>query len=291
VEEAVRQDVSNLIAKFESDGSCDLVRDFAEEIPLLALCHIIGFDEDKRSEVRRLTLQTLTDFEEPEKAAAAFMEFSRFGVEAVMQRREDPRDDFLTELSIAEIDGRRLTEIEIGQLMNSFLVAGHGTTVAALSSLLYEVLLRKPVRQQLIENPELVPAAVEETLRLHTPFFGLYRRATRPTEVAGVKIPEDGYLLACWAAANRDPAVYDDPKSFKLDRKFTRRNRHLTFGFGLHTCPGAPVARMEMRVAAEELLRRLPDIELTDPDSIKFEFGGTETAAIPALLARFDPRK
>ncbi|GAB2967840.1 cytochrome P450 [Amycolatopsis acidiphila] len=289
IEGEVRKDINKLIDGFAGRGSCDLVADFAEEVPLFALCRAIGFDENKRAEVRRLTIQILASFEDPEKGAAAFQEFAEFGVGEVMARAQDPRDDFLTKIARAELDGRPLTPMEIGQLMNSFLIAGHGTSVAGLTSLLHEVLSRPDVRQKITENPDLIPGAVEETLRLHTPFFGLYRRATRAVEIQGVEIPKDNYLLACWAAANRDPKVYDEPAEFQLDRKFSRRNRHLTFGFGLHTCPGAPVARMEMRVALEELLRRLPDVNLVDPESAKYEFQGTETAAITALPARFTP--
>jgi cytochrome P450 len=207
----------------------------------------------------------------------------------VMARAENPKDDFLTELSRATLDGNPLGPLEIGQIMNSFLIAGHGTSVAAMASLLYEVLSRPEVVARLKANPDLIPSAVEETLRLHTPFFGLYKRATRDVELGGTDIPKDSYIQACWAAANRDPKVYDHPSEFDLDRKFGRKNRHLTFGFGIHACPGAPTARMELRVALEEILRRLPDIKLVDAAAVKYDFGGTETAAIPSLPATFTP--
>ena len=99
------------------------------------------------------------------------------------------------------------------------------------------------------------------------------------------EIAQDESLLLCWAAANRDPKVYDDPDTFSLDRKQSRRSRHMTFGFGIHACPGASIARMEMKVALEELLRRAPGTELKDGAAADFEFRGTETAAIPSLPA------
>jgi cytochrome P450 len=290
VEEGVREDINRLIDSFADKGSCDLVSDFAAEVPLFALCRVIGFDANKRDKVRELTLRILADFEDPEKGAVAFMDFAQFGATEVMARLEDPRDDFLTTLSQAKLDGKPLGPLEVGQIMNSFLIAGHGTSVAAMSSLLYEVLSRPDVRARIVEDPDLIPSAVEETLRLNTPFFGLYTRATRDVDLGGVKIPKDSYLQQCWAAANRDPKVYDEPAEFRVDRKFGRKNRHLTFGFGIHACPGAPVARMELRVALEEILRRLPDIELVDPESVKYQFCGTETAAIPSLPAKFSTR-
>ncbi len=287
VEDGVREDINRLIDGFADRGSCDLATEFAAEVPLFALCRVIGFDVAKRAEVRRLTLQVLADFEDPEKGPKAFMEFAEFGAGEVLARAQDPRDDFLTQLGHARLDGKPLGPLEIGQIMNSFLVAGHGTSVAAMSSLLHEVLSRPDVRARIVADPDLIPSAVEETLRLHTPFFGLYTRATRDVELGGVHIPKDSYLQQCWAAANRDPKVYDDPAEFRLDRKFGRKNRHLTFGFGIHACPGAPVARMELRVALEEILRRLPDIELVDPGAVTYEFHGTETAAIESLPATF----
>jgi len=211
-------------------------------------------------------------------------------INAPLERLQHPRDDFLTKLAHAKLDDKPLGPLEIGQIMNSFLIAGHGTSVAALGSLLYEVLSRPDVRARLVEEPDLIPSAVEETLRLHTPFFGLYIRATKDVELGGVMIPKDSYLQQCWAAANRDPKVYDDPAEFKLDRKFGRKNRHLTFGFGIHACPGAPTARMELRVALQELLRLLPDIELVAPESVQYEFCGTETAAIRSLPAKFSSK-
>ncbi|MCX2929920.1 cytochrome P450 [Mycobacterium sp. CVI_P3] len=287
VEEGVREDINRLIDSFAGNGECDLVSDFAAEVPLFALCRVIGFDIDKRDKVRELTHRILNDFEDPEKGPQAFMDFAMFGAAEVMSRLEAPRDDFLTVLANARLDGKPLGPLEIGQIMNSFLIAGHGTSVAALSSLLHEVLTRPDVRARLVEDPDLIPSAVEETLRLHTPFFGLYIRATKDVELGGVTIPKDSYLQQCWAAANRDPKVYDEPAEFNIDRKFGRKNRHLTFGFGIHACPGAPTARMELRVALQEVLRRLTDIELVDPEAVRYEFCGTETAAIPSLRAKF----
>lgn len=289
VEDGVREDINALIDTFAKKGHCDLVKDFSEEVPLFALCRVIGFDLDKRRTVRELTLRVVADMEDPEKGPIAFMDFAMFGAGEVMKRAENPKDDFLTQLAHAKLNGNPLGPLEIGMIMNSFLVAGHGTSVAAMASLLYEVLRKPEVVTRLKENPELIPSAVEETLRLHPPFFGLYKRATHDVELGGTKIPANSYIQACWAAANRDPKVYEHPDEFDLDRKFGRKNRHLTFGFGIHACPGAPTARMELRVALEEILRRLPDIHLDDAQSVHYNFGGTETAAIPTLPATFTP--
>ena len=126
-------------------------------------------------------------------------------------------------------------------------------------------------------------------MRIHTPFYGFYRRALEDTEISGVTIPAGADMLLCWAAANRDPEVYPEPGEFRLDRN-PGRNRHLSFGFGIHACPGQAAAQMEMHVAVTELLRRLPDIELRRPDDVEFTFTGGESCAIKELKARFSPR-
>lgn len=285
IEPLVRADVIERIDQLLQQGACDLVAEFAEELPLLALCHFLGFDAGKRDAIRAKSLEMVGSLGDQERAAATFMALAQLGVEEVLARRDEPRDDFLTELSTTEIDGQLLTVDQIAMTMSSFLVAGHGTTVAALSSLLCEVLSSPAAKASLSADPSLIPAAIEENLRLHPPFFGLFRRALKPATVHDVEIAKDESLLLCWAAANRDPKVYDDPDSFSLERKQSRRSRHLTFGFGIHACPGAPIARMQMRVALEELLARAPGTELKDPAGVIYEFRGTETAAIPSLPA------
>jgi cytochrome P450 len=289
IEADVRRDVVELIEAMQAKGSFDLVEDFAEEVPLFALCHVLGFDQSKRSEIRRLTVDMHRYAEDPVKGPESFMAFAEFGIGEVMSRLEDPRDDYLTYLSTATIHGRPLTPHELGATMNSLLNAGHGTTVSGLTSLLYEVYSRPEVKQRLIDDPSLIPAAVEESMRLHTPFFGLYRRATKAVTVNGVEIAEGDSIQMCWAAANRDPKVFEDPDAFDLDRN-PGRKRLMTFGFGIHACMGQPTARMEMHVALEELLTRVPDIELVDPASVTHQFAGSETALITSLPARLPGR-
>jgi cytochrome P450 len=284
-EAAVREDVAALLDELAGRDTFDLQEDFAEQIPLLAVCHVIGFDKDKRAEVRRHTVEMHASAGDPEKGVAAFMAFAEFGAKEVYARLEDPRDDFLTKLANATIEGRPLSPPELGATMNSFLNAGHGTTVSGMTSLLWEVLKDAGLRQRLIDDPSLIPAAVEESMRLHTPFFGLYRMTTKDVTVGGVEIAKGSSVFMNWAAANRDPEVFENPDGFDLDRQ-VGRNRLMTFGFGIHACMGQPMARMEMQVALGALLERMPEIELIDPDSVKHEFAGSETALIKSLPAR-----
>ena len=284
--DSVREDVVEQIEKLQEMGEFDLQADFAEEIPLLALCHLIGFDKDLRGEVRRHTVAMHGAAGDPEAGAKAFMDFAVFGAGEVQKRIEDPRDDFLTVLSKWEFDGRPLTPEELGATMNSFLNAGHGTTVSGMTSLLWEVYRDPELKQRLIDDKELIPKCVEESMRLHTPFFGLYRMATKDATLpSGSEIKQGESALMCWGAANRDPKAFPDPEKLDLDREYGRK-RLMTFGWGPHACMGRPMAQMEMEVALEELLTRLPDIELIDPDAVRHEFAGSETALIKSLPAR-----
>jgi cytochrome P450 len=284
-EEAVREDVGRLLDELQDRDTFDLQHDFAEQIPLLTLCNVLGFDPDKRADVRRYTVEMHGAGGDPEKLQQVFMEFAQFGAAEVYSRLEAPRDDFLTELARAEIDGRPMNPMELGATMNSFLNAGHGTTVSGMTSLLWEVLRNPAVKQRLIDDPSLIAAAIEESMRLHTPFFGLYRTVTKDVTVGGVEIPKGSAVLLMWAAANRDPKVFPTPDEFDLDREIGR-NRLMTFGFGIHACMGQPLARMEMQVALSQLLSRLPSVELVDPDAVRHEFAGMETCLIKSLPAR-----
>jgi len=216
--------------------------------------------------------------DDPVEGPAAFQAFAEFGVAEVMSRLENPRDDYLTHLATAEIGGHRLSPVELGCAMNSLLNAGHGTTVAGITSLIHEVFTRPDVRDRIAADPELIPAAVDESMRLHTPFFGLYRRATHDTAVNGVDIGEGDSIFLCWAAANRDPEVFENPGEFDIDRKIGAR-RHLTFGFGIHACQGRPLATMQMQTVLAELLERARGLEILDP-----------RASITTSAARRPPR-
>jgi cytochrome P450 len=300
IEAPVRADINRLIDSIASAGECDLITDFAEEVPMTVLCHVLGLDGDKRTEVRERTLAVMSAAEDPERGAAAFMDFAAFGIAEVHRRRglaphTDADTDIAGEDAVSTIarwrmGGRPMSDLEFGQAMNSVLIAGHGTSISGIGSLFYEVLSRPHLRDELAADPSLIPLAVEESLRLHPPFFGLYRRATARVTIAGTTIRPDESVMVCWAAANRDPKVFEQPDEFRLDRPKSPE-RHLTFGVGLHACPGQMVVRMEMRILLTELLRRLPDVTLTDPGAVEYVFGGGEMAGIPTLPAAFTPQR
>jgi cytochrome P450 len=288
IEPLVRDDARRLIDGFAGQGSCDLIADYAARLPLLALCHILGLDAAKAQRVREMTLALNHSYGQPEKTAAAFAALADFGLAEVEARRAEPRDDLLTALADAELAGRPITPTEIGQFMVSFLAAGHSSTIAGISALLCSVLADTAIRNALVADPSRIEAAVEESLRLHPPFFGFYRQAHADTELSGTAIRAGESVYLCWAAANRDPDAFPQPDRFDLDR---RGPRVMSFGFGIHSCVGAAVARMELRVALGELLDQLPDIRLCDPEAVEFRFeGAVELVKASGGEAVFTPR-
>jgi cytochrome P450 len=198
---------------------------------MTVLCHVLGLDGDKRAEIREGTLAVMAAAEDPEMGAAAFMDFATFGIGEVHRRRaqtlEQPRgasgsggadEDGMTTIARWRMGGRPMTDLEIGQEMNSVLIAGHGTSISGIGSMFYEVLSRPDLRDKLAADESLIGPAVEEALRLHPPFFELYRRATTAVTIAGTDIAPDASVMVCWAAANRDPKVFGSLDEFRLDR-------------------------------------------------------------------------
>jgi cytochrome P450 len=143
----------------------------------------------------------------------------------------------------------------------ALLIGGHHSTAAAIAGLINHVLEVPGLHDTLLADPELIPQAIEESLRLTTPLQMFARTATTDTEVAGTRIPQGGRIMLNYAAANRDETVFEDADRFQLDRT---NNRHLAFGHGIHLCIGRPLARAELRICLEELLSRVPNLQLVD---------------------------
>lgn len=287
LEPVVRKDITRHIDGFIERGRAEIVGELAEAVPAEAICRLVGVDADLVPRIRDLAIDMFAAFGDPEEFRRRQGLFAEVTVGEVHRRQREPRDDYLTYLANVEVEGRRLGDDDYAGLMLAFLGAGHHSTTAAMSSVVYEVFSDSGVRDRLLADPSLIPAAIEETLRLNPPFYGFFRRATEDTEVSGVPISAGDDVYMSWAGANRDARQFPDPTSFSLDRG---RNRHLSFGFGVHTCPGAALARMELRVLLEELLRRTPDLEV-ELDNPERRFLSGDLAFITALPVSFTPGK
>jgi len=262
-------------------GACDFVDDIAVPLPLLLIADMIGVRKEDRerfhawSDAMILAQGNLDKPGVAERAGQAFGEYATYCGEILEDRRQNPRDDLMSILVHAKDTGvlgehagadptmvrldehRRLDKDELIMFCVLLLVAGNETTRNALSGGMQLLIEHPPARRRLLEQPELIPDAVEEMLRLTSPVISFVRTATEDTELAGRKIATGQRVLMVYPSANRDERVFEDPDTFDIDRK----PLHLAFGIGNHFCLGANLARMELRVAFRELLRRLPDME------------------------------
>ncbi|MEU6739723.1 cytochrome P450 [Streptosporangium sandarakinum] len=240
----------------------DLVTDFALPIPSLVICELLGVPYDDRADFQRRSGRMLDLSLPPQERAAASLESRAYMGELVARAKADPGDDLLGML--VREHGEDLTPAELAGIGSLLLLAGHETTSNMLS-LGTLALLRHPEQLELLrEEPERIEAAVEELLRwLSIVHSGMTKVTTTDVEVAGRRIPAGEIVICALPAANRDPALAADPDRLDIARDSLG---HVAFGHGVHHCLGAPLARMEMRVAFPALLRRFPGLREAGPE-------------------------
>lgn len=240
-------------------GEMDIVDDLTSPLPALVTMEIFGFPLDEwRKFADPFHKMTHTSIHDPEfENTVRGLDYFRQRVdEEIEKRRKEPKDDFLTMLATGSIAGEPLTWQQRRDLSFNILAGGVDTTTALTShALLY--LARNPEdRQRLIDDPDLLPFACEEFIRYFSPIHALARTAIKDTEVNGWKIKEGERVLIAYAAGNRDPEVFSDPETVKIDRF---PNKHIGFGSGMHRCLGSFLARMMFQEMVSEVLRRIPD--------------------------------
>ena len=239
----------------------DLHDDYAFPLPVIVIVEMLGVPGDDLQKFKYwsdITVEAM-GAEDPTPWADEMMELGAYLLDAIRQRRADPRDDLISELVTAEQDGKGLTDEELLGVVNQLFVGGNETTTSLITNMVWRLLQDRPLWERLVADPSLVDAAIEESLRFDPPVLGLYRTTTRDVDLEGETIPKDAKVMMHYAAANRDGAAFESPNEFSLDRE---RNRHLGFGLGVHFCLGAPLARLEARVALRTLLKRSPDLQL-----------------------------
>jgi cytochrome P450 family 142 subfamily A polypeptide 1 len=277
-----RQLVKETLDAVAASGECDFVEDIAVPLPLLLIAEMIGIRKEDRARFHQWSDAMIAgdgNLHRPEivqAAGLAYVEYFKYVVQIIEDRRKNPRDDLVSILVGAKDAGLlnerdvpegifdnaldeeevKLANDELIKLMVILLVAGNETTRNGISGGMQLLIENPDVRDQLARNPAKIPVAIEEMLRLVSPVHSFSRTLTRDTELRGKRLLEGQKVLLVYPSANRDAEVFADPDRFVIDRNPV----HLAFGVGPHFCLGANLARMEMTVAFGEILRRFPDM-------------------------------
>ena len=243
----------------------DLHDDVAFPLPVVIICEMLGvpshdihqFKLWSDASVEAMGAEDTTPWMGELEALGGYI------LEQIRARRADsaPPDDLITRMVVAESDGVRLDDLSIQGLVSQLLVGGNETTTSLITNVVWRLLEDRALWERVVADPSLIDRAVEESLRFDPPVLALYRTTTRDAVVGGVAIPEGAKVMLNYAAANRDPSVFEDPDRFSLDRP---PRKHLSFAVGIHVCIGAEMARLEARTALKALTTRFPDLRLVD---------------------------
>ncbi len=268
-EAAVRRACDQIIDTVCERGECDLVTDVAAWLPMIMIGDALGVPPEDRAQLLAWSDSLLCALtgnpDDLESAADAFAGYTAFALETIADRRDHPRDDLMSVLVHAEVDGDRLDDDEVLHESLLILIGGDETTRHVISGGMYQLLTHPDQRDAVAADPDLRPGAVEEMLRWVSPIKNMCRTPTRDVELGGQTIAEGDDVLLLYPSANRDEAVFADP--FRFDVRRTP-NDHVAFGFGTHFCLGSSLARLELSCMVDHLLRRLPDLEVAAAEPV-----------------------
>jgi cytochrome P450 len=253
---------NELIDAFATRGRAELVREFDFPYPTKVISGILGLPREDYLQFQRWSTAILSFFTKLDEAITASHEVKEYMAVILEERRREPREDLISDLAKAELDGEQLTDEEIFSFLRLLLPAGVETTYRSLGNLLFSLLSAPEQLEAVRTDRSLIPQAIEEALRLETPLLNITRLARADTEVGGVAIPAGSTVMLMLAAANRDEERYEEPDRFDIFRQSPKP--HISFGQGPHACLGTHLARIEMRVAVNLLFDRLPNLRL-DP--------------------------
>jgi cytochrome P450 len=273
MEPAVREVTAAVIDAFAADTRADLIAQFAYPLPLTVIFRLLGIPGEDMDLLREWTtdlkllhLARRLPAERQVQLARNVVAYQEYVEDLTSSRRAALGEDLVSYLIEARAEDRDapLSLFQVADQVQGLVIAGHETTANAMGNMLH-LLLAEPARWRAVcDDPAVIGAAVEEGLRVDTAVSGMIRTATRPVTVGGVRLPDGARLFLLFGSANTDERSFPDAGQFRLDR--SGQSAHLAFGRGIHYCVGAPLARLEARVALEELTRRLPTLRL-DPDT------------------------
>ena len=278
------------IDDFIEKGSCDFVHDFADPVPAMTTLYKLGLPVELWKDFS-VPLHQVVFLRQDSPRRINVPEGLQFVAQTIRDtieaRRKAPRDDMISYLLNATVDGRKVTDHEVKEMVTLIIQGGFDTTGSAISNALIHLDKDRDARRRLVEEPSLMTSAVEEFLRFEAPQMAMARAATKDVVIGGRDISKGDLLLLVWGSANRDDSVFDDPDSVILDRF---PNRHITFGHGAHRCLGSNLARRQIQIALQAVLRRLPEYTIDHDNAVRAETVGIVYGMF-SLPADFPPRR
>lgn len=282
--ELVRPTIESYVDRFADRGTADLVRELTFPFPVRVIAAMIGLPVEEHALFHRLAVELISVGLDFEAGMRASRELGELFAPVLAARRREPRDDLMSVLAHAELDGTRLSDEDIYAFLRLLAPAGAETTYRSSSNLLFGLLTHPEQLDAVRRDRERIPQAIEEGLRWEPPLLSIMRTATADTEIEGVAIPAGAAVGVHLGAANRDPARWPDPDRFDVLRP---QKPHIAFALGPHVCLGMHLARMETRVLLETLFDRLPGLRL-DPAAEDVHISGLVFRSPQALPVVFD---
>ncbi len=271
LEPRVRAICNELIDEFIADGKCDAAARYTKHVPVRAIAHMLGIPEtDGELFVKWIHMILELSIKNESMLMQAVQEMTAYFAGHIEYRKTHQTDDLISTLMKArDKDGNPLEDSQVLGSLRLLLIAGIDTTWSAIGSSLWHLANTPADRDRLIAEPELMPSAIEEFLRAYSPVT-MAREVMKETTISGCPVKPGNMVLLSFPAANRDPKMFPDADKVVIDRK---ENRHAAFGLGIHRCVGSNLARMEMTVAIEEWLKRIPDFKLDPAGKVTWSEG------------------
>lgn len=268
MEPRIRQIVNEQLDQVIASGRMDVIADLSYPLPVIVIAEMLGVPSTDRADFKRWSDAVVAvDPNDPNlisdrasgEVSPEIEEMTRYFTTMIEQRRQQPQDDLISQMIAAQLDGRHLTQEELLGFCVLLLIAGNITTTSLLSNAIWCFDEQPEAWAQLRADPSLIPGAIEEVLRYRSPVKSLFRVVSQDTEVGGHLLKAGAMVMPWIGAANHDPAQFVEPELFDITRT---PNRHISFGHGVHFCLGAPLARLEARVALEEMVRRMETVRI-----------------------------